>query len=432
MEQKTSIHIRPCNVGSVEDHNLRTEHYLNMLLKSGKDIYIFPELSQHNDTWENPKYQGLSCLEIQDKLIDLYRKKIGQKPNLKDKVRINKKTGKEYTIAGWSPVREGVIVIDANTSMEQLKHFADKVQEKWNIKTIRIDIHHDEGYKNELTGEIKHNRHAHIVFDWIDHQTGKSIKLNSEDMVAMQDILAESLQLQRGKSSDKKHLTALQFKNKAEEERLSEIKKQTEQKINTLEEINKDLQKAQKELQEAKDAYEVGNKVNNNLKAEISQKKQEISKIKEEITNNNETLLKQAKAIKKGQEVVLKYEELDINEDAFDKTVDKTLRAIIANEAKNDQSILNQSILLSILKLTAKKLYNLISDCFRTKISELRKPEVIDKLYKGEKQVMQRNDGNIDTFHCHNETGKLYRNGYLIFPDVKTQVKNTLKNKFKL
>lgn len=221
MEQKTSIHIRPCNVGSVEDHNLRTEHYMNMLLKSGKDIYIFPELSQHNDTWENPKYQGLSCLEIQDKLIELYKKKIGQKPNLKDKVRINKKTGKEYTIAGWSPIREGVIVIDESTSMEQLKHFADKVQEKWNIKTIRIDIHRDEGYRNGLTGEIKHNRHAHIVFDWIDHQTGKSIKLNSEDMVAMQDILAESLQLQRGKSSDKKHLTALQFKNKYEEDELS-------------------------------------------------------------------------------------------------------------------------------------------------------------------------------------------------------------------
>lgn len=397
--QATSIHIKPCVIGSAEEHNQRLK----------KLDYVRADLSHLNESWTDGKTLSEHLEEIKSRTKQLTGRK------LQDKA---------------TPIKEGVIVIDKSTSMEHLKYFASNVEKKWGIRTIQIHIHKDEGHMKAK--DWKPNLHAHIVFDWTNHQTGKSIKLNRDDMVAMQDILAESLQLQRGKSSDKKHLTALQFKNKAEEERLSEIKKQTEQEINNLEEINKDLQKSQKELQEAKEAYRVGNIVNNNLKAEISQKKQEIDKIEEQITNNNETLLKQAKAIKKGQEVILKYEELDINEDAFDKTVDKTLRAIIANEAKNDQSILNQSILLSILKLTAKKLYNLISDCFRTKISELRKPEVIDKLYKGEKQVMQRNDGNIDTFHCHNETGKLYRNGYLIFPDVKTQVKNTLKNKFKL
>ena len=45
-----------------------------------------------------------------------------------------------------------------------------------------------------MAGEVwKPNLHAHIVFDWYDHSTGKSIKTTSLDAIEMQTICAEVL-----------------------------------------------------------------------------------------------------------------------------------------------------------------------------------------------------------------------------------------------
>lgn len=47
----------------------------------------------------------------------------------------------------------------------------------------------------------------------------KSLKLNRNDMAEMQTITAEVLGMERGKSSEKQHLSAIQFKIAAEEQR---------------------------------------------------------------------------------------------------------------------------------------------------------------------------------------------------------------------
>ena len=55
-----------------------------------------------------------------------------------------------------------------------------------------------------MAGEVwKPNLHAHIVFDWYDHSTGKSIKTTSLDAIEMQTICAEVLGMERGVSSEK-------------------------------------------------------------------------------------------------------------------------------------------------------------------------------------------------------------------------------------
>ena len=74
-------------------------------------------------------------------------------------------------------------------------HFTRMVETRWGIKALQVHLHRDEGHY-EIPGDDstwKPNYHAHIIWDWMDHTTGKSIKLDADDMSAMQDMVAEAL-----------------------------------------------------------------------------------------------------------------------------------------------------------------------------------------------------------------------------------------------
>ncbi|MEO3656671.1 mobilization protein, partial [Phocaeicola vulgatus] len=49
--------------------------------------------------------------------------------------------------------------------------------------------------------------HAHVVFDWTQ-PNGKSVRLSRDDMAELQTIASETLGMERGVSSDRKHLSA--------------------------------------------------------------------------------------------------------------------------------------------------------------------------------------------------------------------------------
>jgi len=191
MEKQTSIHIEPVKPAS-ELHNRRLKEL----------DYVRKDLTRKNESWEVDTIDHRLVL-IKEK----YKNATGQRLQAKA-----------------TPVREGVAVIDMSTTMEQLQEFARRIDERFGIKTIQIHIHRDEGYKNGK--EWKPNLHAHMVFDWTDQTTGKTLKLNRQDMAEMQTMLAECLDMQRGKSSSKKHLNALQYKTESEKERLQQLKRQ--------------------------------------------------------------------------------------------------------------------------------------------------------------------------------------------------------------
>ena len=46
----------------------------------------------------------------------------------KDRERVNKKTGKVTIVRGSTPLKEGVVVIKDDTTMEQLQRFCEVVQ----------------------------------------------------------------------------------------------------------------------------------------------------------------------------------------------------------------------------------------------------------------------------------------------------------------
>ena len=195
---KTGGHFDPCNVGSVEKHNERDPEYLKAVKASGRNLYFFQNLTQNNCSWVNPDYKDKTCEQLFDELKQLYTDKVGQAPQLKERTRKNKR-GQEYKIAGWSPIREAVIPIKADTTVDDFKPVIEWLKSKgWN--TVRIDLHKDEGNIDKVTGETKMNYHAHYVVDTVDHQTGRTVKLNEKDMSldGFQGIVADALKMERG------------------------------------------------------------------------------------------------------------------------------------------------------------------------------------------------------------------------------------------
>lgn len=198
---KTGGHFDPCNVGCVEKHNERDPEYLKSVEASGRKLYFFSDLTCLNSSWIARTYSGKSCSQIFEELKQLYTEKVGQAPQLKERKRVNKKTGEVTKIAGWSPIREAVIPIKPDTELRDFAKVVQWLRDKgWN--TIRIDLHKDEGYEDEVTGDREMNLHGHLVVDCVNHQTGRTVKLDDKDMKEFQSVLAESLGMERGIPKD--------------------------------------------------------------------------------------------------------------------------------------------------------------------------------------------------------------------------------------
>ena len=225
MAQKTSINIKPCNIGSSEAHNRRTAEYLARIGK--EKFYVRTDLMAANETWVAPDFGDTSLSERYNQIAAMVKEKTGRAMQTKDRERVNKKTGKVTVVRGSTPLKEGVVVIKDDTTMEQLQHFCEVCKQRWGITALQIFIHRDEGHYStpRETATWKPNLHAHIVWDWMNHDTGKSCKLNVKDMSEMQTVLAECLEMERGTSkklTGKEHLERTDFiiaKQKQEAER---------------------------------------------------------------------------------------------------------------------------------------------------------------------------------------------------------------------
>ena len=225
MAQKTSINIKPCNVGSSSLHNRRSAEYLANIRK--EKLYIRTDLMERNEAWVAPELGDTSLADRYNQIAAMVKEKTGRAMQTKDRERVNKKTGKVTIVRGSTPLKEGVVVIKEDTTMQQLQNFCEVCKQRWGITALQIFIHRDEGhYINPGdTATWKPNLHAHIVWDWMNHDTGKSCKLDEKDMSDMQTLLAECLEMERGISKEitgKKHLERTDYiiaKQKQEVER---------------------------------------------------------------------------------------------------------------------------------------------------------------------------------------------------------------------
>ena len=184
---KTSINFKAAKSDS-EIHNFRKKSF----------DYIRKDLTHKNEYWMEQK--------IADRL-------------LKIEAFCKEKSGRKLQ-KNAMPVREAVVVIKENTTMQDLHNLSKRLEEELKIRIFQIAIHKDEGHYDKDTKEWKPNYHAHLVADWQDLQTGKTLKHQSFHYSKMQDLAAECLDMERGVSGSLTRLEAVEFKIKKKEEDL--------------------------------------------------------------------------------------------------------------------------------------------------------------------------------------------------------------------
>lgn len=184
---KTSINFKVVKSDS-EIHNFRKKSF----------DYIRKDLTPKNEYWMEQK--------IADRLLKIENY-------------CKEKSGRKLQ-KNAMPVREAVVVIKENTTMQDLHNLSKRLEEELKIRIFQIAIHKDEGHYDKDTKEWKPNYHAHLVADWQDLQTGKTLKHQSFHYSKMQDLAAECLEMERGVSGSIARLEAVEFKIKKKEEDL--------------------------------------------------------------------------------------------------------------------------------------------------------------------------------------------------------------------
>lgn len=194
---KTSINFKAVKSDS-ETHNFRKKTF----------DYIRKDLTSKNQYW------------MEQKIADRIQKIEGY---------CKEKSGRKLQ-KNAMPVREAVVVIKEDTTMLELQNLAKRLEEELKIRVFQIAIHKDEGHTDKDTKEWKPNYHAHLVADWQDLETGKTLKHQSFHYSKMQDLTAECLNMERGISGSKGRLEAIEFKIQQKEEDLKVL----EERFNTM------------------------------------------------------------------------------------------------------------------------------------------------------------------------------------------------------
>ena len=195
MAKKTCIHFDPIKPGC-EIHNWRMKEL----------DYVIKELTPNDEHWVDPRYEGKTLSEIRKEIAERYQTTVGQKMQAKA-----------------APIREAPIVIKPETTMADLQLLAKQLEKEFGIKCIQIHIHRDEGFNKTNPDPSNLNLHAHFVADWT-HEDGTSLRLGRSDTSRMQTVGAECLKMERGSSSNVKHLNAIQYKEKKALENISSLR----------------------------------------------------------------------------------------------------------------------------------------------------------------------------------------------------------------
>ena len=245
--------------------------------------------------------EGVTLDQYLESIRVMVKQKTGRAMQEKD-VQYTDKNGKVRTRNGASPIRECVVVTEKGTKLKDLLRFTKEVEKKWGIKALQVHLHRDEGHYEDPADENTWvpNYHAHIIWDWMDHSTGKSIKLNADDMSTMQDMIAEALDLERGQKKSETgldHLERNDFilqKQEKEKKRLEEEKRKAQSEKakaeNKANEAKEEAKKAKEEKDEAEKKAQEAKTALTSAESKITEKQSEIDNLDKRITSKEAAL----------------------------------------------------------------------------------------------------------------------------------------------
>ena len=236
--------MQACKVGSSETHNLREKQL----------SYVVPEMSHLNESVIHEHIpEALTRIET------TYTEVTGQRRQ-----------------PAATPLKEAVLVIREDTTMEQVEKFGELCRQELGITPIQFHIHRDEGHYDSATKEWKPNLHAHIVFDCTcrEHRLverpakfskemkskngkpptklidnyGKIVRLSKADMSRMQDLASIATGMERGVASDKVHLDAQRYKAQVIAEEVKALEQTRDNLGHTVLSLEGDIAAKEKEM----------------------------------------------------------------------------------------------------------------------------------------------------------------------------------------
>lgn len=252
MAKTTSAHTNPKITPQLE-HNDRTDN-------RSKNIY--KEKTHLNEC-------NKTAQEVKQEIDKLYAEAMQKQKGIK-----GKKTPKENSF------KEFIYEIDENTTMEQCEKLSEKIAELTGFRPLQIAIHRDEGHYNEQ-GDFVTHYHAHAVFFTLDKETGKQLarlqaSLNPKNLSKIQDLAAETFQMQRGErryeNGEKKAYPKDYREYKKIKEREREILNKAQETQKNAIELQKNIEAIQIELKNKKNDLNAKESV-------LNSKEQEIQKI---------------------------------------------------------------------------------------------------------------------------------------------------------
>ena len=335
---KTSINFKVAKSDS-EIHNFRKKSF----------DYIRKDLTHKNEYWMEQK--------IADRL-------------LKIEAFCKEKSGRKLQ-KNAMPVREAVVVIKENTTMQDLHNLSKRLEEELKIRIFQIAIHKDEGHYDKDTKEWKPNYHAHLVADWQDLQTGKTLKHQSFHYSKMQDLAAECLDMERGVSGSLTRLEAVEFKIKKKEEdlkilekRYNEMQQEMESKkaedliVKESDFLGFQKIKTDKTIENYKKAIKTNNIQLLKNKTELEFKEKQIAELKTKI----ESLKKEVSFFKSKNSALLTNETVfAIEKKKYLESVENTLKKNILQESIKIPNLQNlneaerKDKMIEILEKTSKE-----------------------------------------------------------------------------
>lgn len=377
---KTSINFKVAKSDS-EIHNFRKKSF----------DYIRKDLTHKNEYWMEQK--------IADRL-------------LKIESYCKEKSGRKLQ-KNAMPIREAVVVIKENTTMQDLHNLSKRLEEELKIRIFQIAIHKDEGHYDKDTKEWKPNYHAHLVADWQDLQTGKTLKHQSFHYSKMQDLAAECLEMERGISGSLARLEAVEFKIKKKEEdlkileeRYSQMQQEMESKkaeeliVKESDFLGFQKIKTDKTIENYKKAIKTNNIQLLKNKTELESKEKQIVELK----TNIESLKKEVSFFKSKNSALLTNEAVfAVEKKKYLDSVENTLKKAILQESIKIPNLQNlndaerKDKIIELLEKTSKE-NNIPFSAFEEVFKDSNKTASFLNLLGGRKNHEQLEEKQIVKF----------------------------------
>ena len=322
-----------------------------------------------------------------------------------------------------TPIREAVVNLNENHTMEDLKKLSEMLDKDYQMKVLHIAIHRDEGHIDK-TGEEKINYHAHIVFSNYDFDKHITIKRDKDVMRKLQTDVANCLGMERGEeNSQKVRLDHRQYKRAMQE--VEEKTKELQRELKEVKQENTELKYSFKEMQKTitslenltaeqkRELHSLNSKVKNE-KAEYEELLKKLDDLKQDkAPKTNESILNDKSIPEKEKEVLKQFtsdltismqkeikKEIVTVKTGLLKSEDKELNVI--NEPNGlfkgiQKAFLNQfNVLYELAKEKAKEFYKDIIKSKDTEISELKEKnkELLNSNFTKDKKIEKLEEQN--------------------------------------